>query len=112
MPASNFRERIDIQELAEAVRENELGEVDRALDENWETYFECWAEINPRGTKEFTRAGILDADVSHQLLVRRSSETEAITGEMRILWGDAVLSIVAAFPHKTDRRKIEIHTRT
>ena len=111
MPSANYRESIEIQKPVEAVKRNDLGETDLANADQWETHFECCAEINPRGTREFYRAGILDADVAHQILVRRSSETEAITGEMRLIWNGATLDIVAAFPRGTDRRQIEIHTR-
>jgi len=111
MKLSNYSERITIQKIVASPTLNTLQEVDLEDDDNWETHFQCFARIIPRGTKEFTRAGVVDADVSHRIQVIRSSETEAITSEMRISWGSLKLSILAAFPHEEDRREIEMLTR-
>lgn len=111
MPASRYRERITIEKLISGAASNAHGEVDLEDDANWETHFACWARVHPKGHKEFTRAGILDADVAHQIKVPASTETEAITGEMRIRWNGVKLGILAAFPSGEDRREIEMHTR-
>lgn len=112
MPAAKYREPITIEKVKAEATANSLGELDLEDDANWETHFECFAEVHPKGTREFTRAGILDADVAHRILVRRSSETEAITGEMRVRWNEAKLGLLAAFAAGTDHTEIEIHTRS
>lgn len=111
MPAAKYRESIVIEKVKVTALSNAHGELDLDDDDNWETHFACFASLNPKGTREFTRAGILDADVAHQIRVPRGTLTEAINGDMRIRWNGAKLGILAAFPAGQDHREIEIHTR-
>jgi len=108
---AKYNEPIVIERLHESVDLNDLGEVEFNDDDNWEPYFECFAAVFPRGTREFTRAGIVDADIEQMIDVPRCEETEGLTARMRILWNEAKLLVIAAFPKATDRREIEIHTR-
>ena len=83
--AFEYREPITIQRLKTSATPNALGESNVVGDENWEEYFFCWGALSVKGTREFTRAGILNADVSHLIIVPRSEETAAVNSEMRLL---------------------------
>ena len=111
MPAAKYREPIVIENVKPSALLNAHGELDLEDDANWETYFSCFAIVHPKGAKEFIRAGILDADVAHQIKVPRGTDTEGITSEMRIRWNGAKLGILAAFPSGETHRQIEMHTR-
>lgn len=113
MPASQYRDPIVIQSLVPAANPNALGEKPVEDDDNWQTYFACFGEVVTKGTREFTRAGIVDADISHLIRVPWSKETLAVTSDMRIqlqATGE-VLHVEDAYRRDPSNRQIEIMCR-
>lgn len=111
MPAAKRADPITVQKLSRTL--NELtGEL--SVD-TWEDFFPCFAEVLVKGQREFTRAGIVNADVSHIVRVPRSDETDQIKqNEFRIILHDTaeILQIETAFRRDASGREIEMLCRS
>ena len=110
--AAQRRDPITVQRLIVDV--NRLGEMDVEDESNWETYFPCFAEVLVKGQREFTKAGIVDADVSHLVRVPLSRETLAINSKMRIqlhATGETI-HVEDAYRRDATNREIEILCRS
>ena len=82
MPAARRRDPITIQRLkSSASIEPATGEMAVESESKWEDYLPCFGEVLVKGQREFTRAGIVDADVSHLVRIPLSVETAAITSQ-------------------------------
>lgn len=109
MSRERYRETVTIQKLkAVPVTVDALGPPDLDAAANWETHHAPYARVVARGGREFERFGVIREEVSHVLLVRRSSETEAITPQMRMVWNGLTIGISAAFIPATGSREIRI----
>ncbi|WP_010584445.1 head-tail adaptor protein [Schlesneria paludicola] len=113
MPASKRRDPIVVQRLKQDATPNVLGEMAVESPDNWETYLVGFAEVIFKGQREFTRAGIVDADVSHLVRLPFSSEALAITSEMRLLLEvtGELLHIEAAYRRDASNREVEMLCR-
>ena len=76
--AAKYRDALTIQSLVTPV-DPATGEQAVESESNWQDYFPCFGEVIVKGTREFIRAGIVDADVSHIIRVpgqpRRTAST-------------------------------------
>lgn len=113
MPNSSYRDPITIQRLKPSETPNDLGEPAVEDEANWEDVFPCFAEVITKGQREFIKAGIMDADVSHLVRVPRSNETTSLDSNMRILLlatGEK-LHIESSYRRDATNREIEILCR-
>lgn len=109
MSRERYREVITVEKLkAVAVTVDPLGPPDLDAADNWETHHAPYAKVVARGGREFEQFGQIREEVSHVILVRRSTETEAITPAMRIQWDGLTIGIDAAFVPRTGSREIRI----
>jgi hypothetical protein len=107
MPASTRRDPITIQQLDPTKTPNALGEPDVVDDTHWINYFPCFAEVLVKGTRDFVRAGMAEADCSHIVRVPWSSETSVVTAtNFRI-----VLQVTGEKLHITDAYRKDQTTR-
>ena len=107
-----LRHRITIQQVVSSPARDEMGVVDPTDSGNWETYFQCDAEIITRGAKQFRSSKAVTTEVTHFFTVRHSSETAAITDSMRIQTSDGrLMSVVAVYEADQTNHWIEIHAR-
>ena len=113
MPAGKRRDPITVQQLAVAATPNVLGEMAVESEANWEDYLTGFAEVIFKGQREFARAGIVDADVSHLVRLPFSTEALAINSNMRILLEvtGEYLHIEAAYRRDASNREVEILCR-
>jgi SPP1 family predicted phage head-tail adaptor len=112
MTAGQRRDPITIQKLK--TEQNQLGEMEVEDEAKWIDYFPCFAEVLVKGQREFVRAGIIDADVSHLVRVPYSSETIAVTSKMRIVLhvtGEK-LHVMDAYRRNATNREVEILCRS
>lgn len=112
--ASQYRDPITIQNLKTSASPNQLGEPAVDQDANYETYFECFGEVIVKGSREFTKAGIVNADVSHLIRVPFSTETLAVTHEHRIVLEATAekLHVEDAYRRDSGNREVEILCRS
>ena len=112
MPASKRRDPIVVERLATCT-DPATGELAVEQESNWQPYFPCFAEVITKGQREFAKAGVLNADVSHLVRVPWSTETLAITSEMRIILQATgeTLKIEDAYRRDASNREIEILCR-
>lgn len=108
MAAERFREKITVEKLVAAPTEDSLGPPDLDAGANWETHHAPYAKVMARGGREFERYGVIREEVTHVIRVRRSSETEAITPEMRVQWNGLTIGIDAAFIPDAASREVQI----
>ena len=113
MPSAKYRDALTIQSLATPV-DPATGEQAVESESNWRDYFPCFGEVIVKGTREFTRSGIVDADVSHIIRVPRSNETDAVNSQMRIIILDTgeVLHVMDKYRRDQSSRQIEIICRS
>ena len=115
MPAARRRDPITIQRLkSSASIDPATGEMAVESESNWEDYLPCFGEVLVKGQREFTRAGIVDADVSHLVRIPLSIETAAITSQMRIflcVTGE-YLHIMDAYRRDASNRETEVLCRS
>jgi head-tail adaptor len=115
MPAANRRDALTVQRLKTAAAiDPATGEMAVESEDNWEDYFVCFGEVIVKGQREFTRAGIIDADVSHIIRVPRSRETDAINSQFRVVLEDTgnVLHIMDAYRRDASSRETEMICRS
>jgi SPP1 family predicted phage head-tail adaptor len=75
---------------------------DHSLEDAWSSYAaNVWAHIRTTGGREFWRAKQLNAEVTHEVLIRYNAGIEP---SMRITWGARVLMITSVV-HDEDRNK-------
>lgn len=113
MPGAQYRDPITIIRLNPDNSPNALGEPATDDATAWQTYFACFGEVIVKGQREFTRAGITDADVSHLIRVPLSKEMLAIDSNMRIILGATheTLHIEDAYRRDASNREVEILCR-
>jgi head-tail adaptor len=113
MPSAKYRDALTIQKLATPV-DPATGEQAVESESNWLEYFTCFGEVIVKGTREFIRAGIVDADVSHIIRVPRSNETDGINANMRIILIDTeeTLHIMDTYRKDSASRQIEMVCRS
>ena len=114
MAAGKYRDLITVERITET-NDPLTGERSVEDQDNWDVYLNCFAEVIVKGQKEFTRAGIPDADMSHIVRVPRSIETDLINSEQfRIILQDTgeVLKISDAYRANAASRQIEMLCRS
>lgn len=75
---------------------------DHSLEDAWSSYAaNIWASIRTTGGREFWRAKQLNAEVTHEVLIRYNS---GVTAAMRISWGTRTLTIISV-AHDESRNK-------
>jgi head-tail adaptor len=106
-----YRDPITIQRLKADVSPNEMGELSNIADSDWDDYFPCMAEVILKGSRDFVRAGMQEADITHIVRVPFSTETLAVTyNRYRILLQvtGETLHIKEAYRRDQTNREIEI----
>ena len=113
MPAGNRRDAFIFQTLITPT-DPATGELAVESEANWQDYFTCFGHIIVKGTRDFVRAGIADADVSHIIQVPRSTETDAIDSTFRVYFVDRekYLHVMDAYRKDQASREIEILCRS
>lgn len=76
---AKYRDPITIQRLKADSTPNELGEPNTVDNANWEDFFVCFAEVLVKGSRDFVRAGMAEADITHIVRVPFSDETKVVT---------------------------------
>ena len=115
MAAAARRDPITFQRLKSAASiDPATGEMAVESESNWATCFVCFGDGLVKGQREFTRAGIVDADVSHLIRVPISAETAATTSQMRILLEATLeyLHVMEAYRRDSSNREMEILCRS
>lgn len=74
-----YRDPITIQKLKDGISPNEMGELNNVDDADWDDWFPCFAEVVVKGTRDFVRAGMAEADCTHLITVPFSDETKVVT---------------------------------
>lgn len=91
-PAAKYNERITVQCLKAAVPDAS-GHVVQSDPTNWITFYPCWANIVPAGSREFFRGQQVAADITHQVTIRFCQKAALVATDMRILFKSRVFSI-------------------
>jgi head-tail adaptor len=115
MPAAKRRDPITVQRLkSSATNDPATGEMAVENESNWEDFLVTFGEVLVKGQREFTRAGIVDADVSHLVRIPLSTETAAITSQMRIFLHTTGehLHVMEAYRRDTSNRETEVICRS
>lgn len=102
-----YRDPITIQKLKAGVSPNEMGELSNVLDSDWDDYFPCFAEVVVKGTRDFVRAGMAEADCSHIVRVPFSDETKVV----RASYYRIVLQVTGEKLHITDAYRKDASNR-
>ncbi len=63
-----------------------------AVTDSWSTYAQPWAEIEPKGGREYFAAQMTNAKIDVVFLIRYQS---GITAKMRISWNSRVFNILS-----------------
>ncbi len=92
---------IAVQRLKSSVIPDTSGHVDESNPANWETFTKQWANVMPRGSREFFRKEEVSAEVTHQVEMLFNSESKQISQKMRIMLRGRTLN-VAEPPRNTD----------
>ena len=108
MSRERFREKITVQKLKADATTSALGPTQSHVESNWETHHQPYAKVIGKGGKEFERYGRIREETTHVIRVRRSTETEAITPEMRVQFDGKTYYITAAYLPQTGSREIQI----
>lgn len=105
---SRYTTKVTVQRLiADPTKDALNDQVDLTLPANWATYHEPYAAVIARGGNQFERYGIINAEVSHVIEVRKGSETEAITVIDRLLIVARRFEIKAVFvPNESSRHVV------
>lgn len=106
-----YRERVTVQRPDDSPERDAHGQRTSAAG-NWIEHHRPYCSIAARGSREFERLGIVNGDVTHVLRCRQSSETLAITPQMRIVLpsGD-VLDITAAYRVNQANLEVQIEAK-
>ena len=95
--ASKYDTKVTVERLIASPTLDALNDQVLDVPANWETYHEPYAAILARGGRQFERYGIINAEVSHVLEVRKGTETAAITQTDRITLGARSFQIKAVY---------------
>lgn len=109
--SSKMRDPITIQHLKAGISPNEMGEANVVDDANWEDYFPCFGEVVVKGTRDFVRAGMAEADITHIVRVPYSTETMAVrptTYRLILVSTGEVLHITESYRRDGTNREVEI----
>ncbi|MBS0205674.1 MAG: head-tail adaptor protein [Planctomycetes bacterium] len=109
--SAQYRDPITIQTLKDGVSPNEMGEAAVFDEANWQDYFPCFAEVIVKGTRDFVRAGMAEADITHIIRVPYSTETIAVKPlTYRVLLGvtGEKIHITEAYRRDASNREVEI----
>ena len=102
-----YRDPITVQKLKASVTPNELGELSNIQEDDWDDYFPCFAEVILKGTRDFVRAGMAEADVTHIIRVPFSDETKVVTANYYRI----VLQVTGEKLHITDAYRKDMSNR-
>ncbi len=92
---------ITVQRLRRGTAPNAGGHVDESDDTNWEDFCKVWANVSPRGSREFFRREQVAADITHQVEILYSAKANQITSGMRVTFSGRKLNISGP-PRNTD----------
>lgn len=103
-----IRELITIQKPKAAAVPDDLGRVDPANADNWETHTITRAEVTETGSALARRVGVTREETTHVIRMLFCAANAGITGDMRVIRrGGAVLAIVAK-PRDPDSLRREL----
>lgn len=94
--AGELRHRVEVQSATPT--QGDMG----AVSYTWATDATVWAGIKPISAAERLASGVVQADVTHRIVMRH----RALTTENRLLFGERVFNIVA--PLDRDERAIDL----
>ena len=105
MESGKLRHRVTLQKIDSSATADAAGHIDESADATWVTHFTCWAQVIPKGAREFFGGQQVQADVTHQVVVRSCTETRAITAAMRMRYAGATYNLSGPPFDPTGRRE-------
>lgn len=103
-----LRNRITVQQVKADATVDANNEVDRTVDDSWETYASRNAAFQSLSGSERFASDMIQAGQTHRVWLRSDSTTRAITPRMRAVLGTRKFNILAAVDVNEERQWVRL----